>query len=89
MTTSKMNCSIQCPLDGTPRATLRGLLNGWRSIRLPGLSSTVQNEYRTREDLKKTDSEILRTDRQNTAGEGITKKPEHRTEKITSLVYVV
>jgi hypothetical protein len=55
-----MNCSTECPLDGTPRANLRGLLNGWRSIRLPG-GSTVgnedqygtsigQKEYRARDD---------------------------------------
>jgi hypothetical protein len=49
MTAGKMNCSTECPLDGTPRDTLNGLLNGLRRIRLPG-GSTVRNEdqYRTR-----------------------------------------
>jgi hypothetical protein len=38
-----------------------------------------------------TDTEILRTDRIPREREllGTTQEPEHRTEKITSLVYVV
>jgi hypothetical protein len=31
--------------------------------RLPGLRQTVQSEYRARKELKKTDTETLRTDR--------------------------
>jgi hypothetical protein len=46
MTAEKMNCLTECPLDGTPRATLRGLVNGWERIRLRG--STVLNEDRKR-----------------------------------------
>jgi hypothetical protein len=46
---------------------------------------------RTREDLKKTDTEILRTDRipQEKGSLRRIQEPEYRTEKITSLVYVV
>jgi hypothetical protein len=38
-----MNCSTECPLDGTPRATLKGLLEDCKTSKD---SSTIQ--YRTR-----------------------------------------
>jgi hypothetical protein len=82
MTARKINCSTKGPLDGTRRATLRGLLedcNGIR-IRLPGgrtLRSEcctewepVENEYRARNGWR-----ILRYCRiENIIREGITKK---------------
>jgi hypothetical protein len=54
MTAGKMNCSTECPLDGTPGIKLGGLLNGWKRIRLPG-GSTVRKE-----DQYRTSIEILR-----------------------------
>jgi hypothetical protein len=41
MTSRKINSSTKCPLDGTRRATLRGLLEDCRQvrIRLPGGSA--------------------------------------------------
>jgi hypothetical protein len=52
---------------------------------------TSTEQDRTREDLKKTDTEILRADRIRQAKELLrsAQKPEYRTEKITSSVYVV
>jgi hypothetical protein len=54
MTARKINCSTECPLDGTPRATLRELLEDYRTSKnssARGQHSTeqgpVQNEYRT------------------------------------------
>jgi hypothetical protein len=73
MTARKMNCSTKCPLIGTPREYSED-------------SSTRQ--YRTSEDLKKTDTEILRTDRISQEKELLRRiqELEYRTEKITSLV---
>jgi hypothetical protein len=67
MTARKMNCSTECPLDGTPRATLRGLLNSWREIRLPGLDRPVQYGTRTStepvQDRKNTEQGMTEEDR--------------------------
>jgi hypothetical protein len=65
----KMNCSTDCPLDGTPRSILRGLLEDYRTskdssarrqyrpvrIRLLVQYSTVRNEDRYRTSI---DTEI-------------------------------
>jgi hypothetical protein len=73
MRARKINCSTKCPLDGTPREYSED-------------SSTRQD--RTMEDLKKTDTEILQTDRipQEKGSLRRIQEPEHRTENITSLV---
>jgi hypothetical protein len=61
-----MNCSTECPLDGTPRATLRGLLEVCRNSkdsparmqysternRLPG-GSTVPVRIRLRDSTER------------------------------------
>jgi hypothetical protein len=46
MRAGKMDSSTECPPAGTPRATLRESLNGWRSVRLPGLGSKGQSKDR-------------------------------------------
>jgi hypothetical protein len=45
MTARKINCSTKCSQDGTPRATLRELLNGWKRR---FVKETGQNQYSTR-----------------------------------------
>jgi hypothetical protein len=89
MTAGKMNCSTECPLDGTPRATLRRLQVCQEAVQY----STVQNEYRTEQGM--TEENRLRycgqTDRIPQEKESLrtTQETEYGTEKITSLVYVV
>jgi hypothetical protein len=90
MTARKINCSTKYPLDCTRRATLRGLLEDSRTVRIRLRDRVERVQYRKRKDLKGADTEILRTDR-------IPRKkvllriqePKYRTGRITSLVYVV
>jgi hypothetical protein len=59
MTAERVNCSTECPLDGTPRAPLRRLLHGSSNIHPPEQKNPAvkyrrrsrgQNEYRARID---------------------------------------
>jgi hypothetical protein len=82
MRARKMNCSTKCPLDRTPRATLRVYWTAGRRF----VDETVQNEYRA-----KTETEILRTDRisREKGLLGSIQEPEYWTKKAKSIVYVV
>jgi hypothetical protein len=75
MTTRKINCSTKCPLDGTERTNLRGLLEDCTLV-----YGTVQRRR-----------QILRTHRILQEKELLRRiqEPEYRTAKKKSLVYVL
>jgi hypothetical protein len=89
MTTGKLNCPTRCSLDSARRTALRGLLGDCRPVKEDSPASEVRIRIR--------DSPVQKTgtaDRQNTAGEGITKKNpgagiQDRDDKVSSLCGVI
>jgi hypothetical protein len=77
MTAGKMNCLIDRPLDGTSRATVRGLQKQYKE----DVASTVQGHYCTERVQNRARRYWDTPEKQNTAGEGINKKnPGARTQ---------
>jgi hypothetical protein len=60
-----MNCSNECPLDGTSAVKLRGLLEICERVRIRLRDRTVEVQYRIR--LRVQNKEGSEADRQNTS----------------------
>jgi hypothetical protein len=81
-----MNCSIECPLDDTPKASLRGLLNEDQY----STGEAVQDRTSTEKGMTEEDRDIAEDKIPKEKGSlRRIQEREHRTERMKSLIYVV